>query len=102
MFRLNHVSSGGADYNGREFPFSFPAGSTKESFSISIVDDVIFETDETFFLTLEIPQQAQDTGVMRGDPYVATVTIINDEGECSVTKFALTKHSSIAGTQRTH
>ena len=92
----------GADYNGREFPVSFSAGSTKESFSVSIIDDVIFETDKTFFLTLEIPQPAQDIGVMRGDPYMATVTIINDEGECSVTTFALTKHSSITGTQRTH
>ena len=81
------VTSEGEDYTGGDYPVIFPAGSTKKIFSIPIADDDIFETDETFFLTLVIPQPAQDIGVMRGVPFMATVTIINDEGECSVAKF---------------
>ena len=78
------MTSDGQDYTGGDYPVIFPAGSTKESFSIPITDDDIFENDETFFLTLVIPQPAQDIGVMRGVPFMATVTIINDERECSV------------------
>ena len=85
-----NVTSDRQDYTGRDYPVIFPAGSTKESFSIPITDDDIVELDETFFLTLMIPQPAQDTGVMRGDTYMATVTIINDDGECSVTTLPLT------------
>ena len=70
------------DYIGREYPVIFPAGSTNENFSIPIIDDDIFELDENFFLTLVIPQPAQDIGVMRGVPFMANITIINDESEC--------------------
>ena len=84
------MTSDGQDYTGGDYSVIFPARSTKESFSIPITDDDIFETDETFFLTLVIPQPAQDIGVMRADPYMATVTIINDDGECSVATLPLT------------
>ena len=85
-----NVTSDGQDYSGGDYPVIFRAGSTKESFSISITDDDNVELDETFFLILMIPQPAQDTGVMRGDPYMATVTIINGERECYVTTLPLT------------
>ena len=85
-----NVTSDREDYTGGDYPVIFPAGSTKETFSIPIVDDDIVELDDTFFLTLVIPQPAQDIGVMRGDPYMTTVTIINDDGECSVTTLPLT------------
>ena len=81
-FHSNHVSSEPDDYRGREFPVFFPAGETKANFSIPIVDDNIFEFDENFFITLEIPQPAANIGVMRGQPFQATVTITDDEGEC--------------------
>ena len=83
----NSVTSDEQDYTGGNYPVNFTAGSTKANFSIPITDDDIFENAETFFLTLVIPQQAQDIGVMRGDPFMATVTIIDDEGECSVLSF---------------
>ena len=85
-----YVTSDRQDYTAGDYPVIFPAGSTKENFSIPIVDDDIVELDETFFLTLVIPQPAQDIGVMRADPYMATVTIINDDGECSVATLPLT------------
>ena len=84
---IQFVTSDGEDYTGGDYPVIFPAGSTKANFSIPIIDDDIFETDETFFLTLVIPQPAQAIGVMRGDPFMANVTIISDEGECSVAAF---------------
>ena len=81
-FHSNHVSSEPEDYRGREFSVFFPAGVTKANFSIPIENDEIFELDEKFFITLEIPQSAQDIGVLRGEPFQATVTITDDEGEC--------------------
>ena len=86
----NYVTSNGEDYTGGNYSVIFPAGSTKENFSIPIRDDDIYENDETFFLTLVIPQPAEDIGVMRGDPFMAIVTIIDDDGECSVISFPLT------------
>ena len=83
----NYVTSGGQDYTGGNYSVILPAGSTKENFSIPITDDDIFETDETFFLTLVIPPPAQDIGVMRGVLFMCNVTIINDDGECSVISF---------------
>ena len=74
----------GEDYTGREFFVMFPANSTKESFTIPIINDDVYELDEMFSLTLEIPQPAQVAGVMRGVPYMATVTITNEDRECSV------------------
>ena len=72
---------------GREFSVSFPARATKANFSISIIDDDILELDENFFLTLELRQPAQGIGFMRGQPFQATVTIINDESECSISTY---------------
>ena len=81
---LNHVSSEGAqeDYTGREFLVFFPAGNTNANITIPIVDDNVLETNENFSLTLVIPQPAQDLGVMRGNSYMATVIITNDERKC--------------------
>ena len=81
-FHPNHVSSEGEDYTGMEFQVPLLAGVNKASFSIPIVDDNIFELEEDFSLTLEIPQAAQDIGVMRGDPFMANITITSDECEC--------------------
>ena len=81
------MTSDGEDYDGRDYFVFFPAGYIKENFSIPITDDDIFETNENFFLTLVIPQPAQAIGVMRGDPFMANVTIISDERECSVAAF---------------
>ena len=86
----NYVTSDGEDYTGGDYSVIFPAGSTKESFSIPITDDDIFETDETFFLTLVIPQPAQAFGVMRSVPFMCNVTIINDDGERYVISFSHT------------
>ena len=80
----NHVFSEEEDYTGREFQVPFPEGVIKATFSIPIVNDTVFEPDEYFSLELEIPQAAQDIGVMGGNPFMANVTITNDERECSL------------------
>ena len=85
----------GEDYIGREFFVMFPPGSTKDSFTVPIINDDVFEFDEMFSLALEIPQSAQNIGVMRGVPFMANVTIINDECEstfnCFCCKFPCSK-----------
>ena len=81
-FHTNHVPSEPDDYRGREFPVFFPVGVTKANFSIPIVNDDIFEFDENFFITLEIPQPAANIGVITDEPFQVTVTITDDEGEC--------------------
>ena len=85
----------GEDYTGKDFFIMFSPGSTKESFKISIINDDVFEFDEMFSLALEIPQSAQNIGVMRGVPFMANVTIINDECEstfnCLCCKFPCSK-----------
>lgn len=74
----------GEDYKGKEFSAFFPAGETKASFNITIVDDNVFEPDEYFSLTLEIPQPALDIGVMGGDPCIANSTITSNDGGFSL------------------
>ena len=83
-FHPNYVSSEGEDYLGTEFQVPFPEGVTKATFSIPIVDDSVFEPDEYFSIELEIPQAAQDIGVMKGNSFMANVTITNDECEFSL------------------
>ena len=72
----------GEDYIGEEFSASFSPGQTKASFRIPIINDDVFEPDETFSLSLEIPKQAQDFGVVIGDPCILNGIISNDEGGC--------------------
>lgn len=59
-----------------------PAGVTKAFLRVPILNDNFFEYDESFSLTLDIPQPAQNVGVMRGDTLMANVTITNDDREC--------------------
>jgi len=52
---------------------------TSFTFDIPITDDNIFESRENFALTID--QSSLPTGVNRGDPGEATVTIFNDDGK---------------------
>ena len=62
---------------------SFPAGVNEVIFTVPIHDEGRFEPDETFYIDLEIPSAAANRGVIKGDVASATVTILNDDGECS-------------------
>ena len=71
----------GEDYNGTLFTVSFPSGSTANMFKVTILNNEAFEPNEKFSLTLEIPQETEDYNILKGDPFVASVIIEDDESE---------------------
>ena len=61
---------------------TFPAGSTRQSVNIPIVNDTMFELDESFQLELSVPEAAVRAGIIDGcDPITArrTVEITDDD-----------------------
>ena len=66
------------DYNSGPYIVTFPAGDTTATFNVPITDDMIAEGNENFTLTIN---QALPDGVTRGDPFVATVNIVDDESK---------------------
>ena len=66
------------DYGSGPYTVTFPAGTTMVPFSVSIIDDMIFEGNENFTLTID-PTSLPPTGVSVGSPDQATVTIVDDD-----------------------
>ena len=64
---------------------SFPARVNEVTFTVTIRDERLIEPDEDFYIDLEIPSSAAKLGVIKDDnsPSTVTVTILNDDGECS-------------------
>ena len=67
------------DYDSGPYTVTFPAGQTTATFNISINDDTILEGNENFMLTIN--ETSLPTGVTRGTPSEATVTIVEDDGK---------------------
>ena len=61
----------------------FPAGVNEVSFTVTIRDEGLVESDEKFYIDLEIPSSAANLNVIEGNITTATVTILHDDGECS-------------------
>ena len=62
---------------------SFQAGVNEVSFTVTIRDEGLVESDEEFYIELEIPSAAATScNVVKGSPDNATVIIQNDDGEC--------------------
>ena len=53
---------------------SFAPGETEQVITIDLLDDLVYEADETFTLTLSDP-----VGATLGSPFQTTFTILNDE-----------------------
>ena len=70
--------TGGEDYESGPYPVVFTANVTRVPFNISITNDTMFEENENF--TLAINSSSLPTGFSAGDPYRATVTIVDDDG----------------------
>ena len=66
------------DYGSGPYKITFIAGSTHASFNVPLFDDNIFESNETFILTIE-PASLSGT-VAVGDPGQATVIIMQNDG----------------------
>ena len=77
IININSNLTGGDDYGPGIYSVVIPAGMTMVPFDISIVDDDILEGDENFDIVI-VPGTLPD-GVTRGDPGIATVTIVDDD-----------------------
>ena len=75
---------GGRDFGPVAVPIlvNFNSLELDSSACIPIMTDSILEGNEEFTVTLVIPQAAADIGVVRGNPHMATITILDDDSEC--------------------
>ena len=72
----------------------FRAGVNEVSFTVTIRDEGLVELDEEFYIELEIPSAAANLSVIKGDVALATVTILNDDGECSSSALCTTMNTN--------
>ena len=66
----------------QNYTVTFPAGSTRQSVDIPIINDTVLELNETFSLEISVPEAAVRAGVIDGcDPFTPrqTVEIIDDD-----------------------
>ena len=73
---------GDGDYASGPYSVTIPAEHTSVSFYISVTDDGVVEDDETF--RLAIMPESLPYLVSRGNPGVAMVTIVSDDGKSTV------------------
>ena len=74
----------------------FRAGANEVSFTVTIRDEGLVEPAEEFYIDLEIPSSAANRGVIKDDNSrsTVTVTIFNDDGECSSSALCTTVNTS--------
>ena len=65
------------DYTSGPYSVTIPAKQTTATFNVPINDNAILEGDEEFMLTIN--ETSLPTGVTRGTPSEATVTIVDDD-----------------------
>jgi len=70
-------TGGDVDYNSGPYTVTFPVGETSVPFDVPITDDITFEGNETFMLTIN--SSSLPSYVTVGDPDEATVTIVDDD-----------------------
>ena len=68
----------GVDYDSGPHTITFPAGVTRVSFEVPITNDIILEKDEEFDLIIN--SSSLPIGVSDSHPSLATVTIVDDDG----------------------
>ena len=78
VLTLYLLTGGGVDYNSVLYNVTFPAGVTNVSFNVTVINDTVLETNETFNLTTV--ENSLPTNVTLGKIDQATVTIVNDGG----------------------
>ena len=59
---------------------TFAPGDTTKTLSIPIFPDMIDERDETFKLTITIPEDSRTNGVVEGSPIMTVVLIKDSDG----------------------
>ena len=86
MQHIINVIGGGTDYTSGPYTVTFSANSTTASFDVSINNDNVLESDETFILTIDPTSLPSNVAV---DISNSTVTIMDDEGKY-ITKSIIT------------
>ena len=69
----------GEDYEVGPYSVIIPAGMASVFFNISIINDEIYEGNETFNLVVNVTSLPLNVTI--GDPNQATITIFNDDGK---------------------
>ena len=82
-----NVTGGGVDYDSGIYSVIFPAEQTSISLDILIHNDNTVEANEDFNLT--IIRNTLPEGVSRGDPFRATVTIVDNDRKLSMNDFLI-------------
>ena len=65
------------DYGSGPYIVMIPAGQTKATFDVPIIDDMILENNEDFMLIID--ETTLPDNVTRGDPGEATVNIVDND-----------------------
>ena len=73
-----YAITGGEDYRPGPFPVFIDAGEINISFIISIIDDNVFERNESFILTIN--SSSLPSRVLVQPDSKAIVTIVDDDG----------------------
>ena len=76
---IHYSIIGGVDYVSGPYTVKFPAGVTKGSFNVDIIDDGILENNETF--ELSINSSTLPSSVNINNPSKLTVTIVDNDGK---------------------
>ena len=67
------------DYGSGTYQVTFTAGTTEASFNVSLNDDIVFESNENFMITID--SSSLPSNVTVGDPSRVTVIIVDNDGK---------------------
>ena len=76
-----YIITGGSDYESGPFNVIIPAGETSVPLNISIIDDNIFEANESFNISIDSSSLSCGVYIPPDRMYTLMVTIIDDDGE---------------------
>ena len=71
--------TGGEDYEPGPFNVTIPAGEITVSFNISVINDNIFEGNESF--NIDVDPSSLPSGVLVQPHSMLMITIVDDDGE---------------------
>ena len=74
-----------SDYSRRSrSSVHFPTRKNQATFTVTISDEGLIESNEDFYLDLEIPSSVANLGVTKPSPDSSKVIIYDDDSECNV------------------